>query len=315
MPFDLNLEFIGLCALTTSNDGLELQVLLPDGRTPGLSYGNGMGANRKRFFVHIPYISFNFYDLYPDQRKDLDYVSKDAQDAPKKGFLILQGDVLGLRNYDTDTKDLNLNNYVQIPEMQEIYWETGGLHIDPSLTRDHNNVSGLVARMTFRIGKVSTGEQSQSKFTFTDRPPTSGNASYDNGDYFNRKVTVTTHITSDSVDLAIGENLYTFAPSSAKGITITIANMPPGRAQGENEFDITTLDDTKEDFDFELVYSVAYPKPSGKPRIPIRSINQDPPPEGEVPAGTYPPVICGLASYNSYDTYSSLLRSREKKTK
>lgn len=303
---------MGLCALAKKSDNLELQVLLPDGRTPGLSYG-GIGTRRTRFFVHTPCVAFNYNDLYDGQKPSLDYVTKDADDNPQKGVLILQGDVLGLYHYDSDTEDLNLDDYKYIPKMQEIYWDKGGVYINPTLTNEHNNVNGLVARMAFNRGVVSTYDAAESYFKFTDRPDSKDGSVYDDGYDFHRVVRVRIHITSESVDLLVGDTYYNLRPATEEQleVTVTIANMPPGRIAVDKN-DLTVLDDTKEDYDFELVYSVAYPKPSRKPRVPIKYRDKPKTTKkskakrdndiGDLPpAGTRPPLICSLAGFNDYD--------------
>lgn len=302
MSFNLNLEFVGLCALAKKSDGSELQILLPDGRVRGMSYG--AGGLRNRFFVHTPYVLFDYSDLSPSQRPYLDYVSKDAVGNPQKGALILQNDVLGLGNYQSSTNTLDLTGYRDIPEMKEIYSDRGGVSIDPRLTADHNNVNGLAARMSFNKGVVTTADRPLSNFVFTDRVASS-NVDYDKGHRFCRKVIVTLEITSGRVDLLIGASRYTFIPTGTGKVTILIANMPPSRLVGDSN-DLTVLDTAREDYDFELVYSIASSSLSGKPRVPIKSPDQTtlrPPITGNVglpPGGTRPPAVCSLAGFNDF---------------
>jgi hypothetical protein len=304
MAFNLTLEFIGLCALAKKADDKELHILLPDARATRLSHGEDEEGTvkKKRFYSHNSYVAFKFSDLDPAQSQDLDGVSSDDTFKIREGFLILHHDLLEI-DYTSTTDTLNFDeSYVEIPHMDKIYHDAEKVSINPRLITEPPSLdNGIVARMVVTKGTVFGDDRAPAKFKFTGRPDTADvNDIYNDGVRFRRKVVVKAEVTSPTVDLKLGDKVYKFSPSDGGGqVRITIANMPIDRIAG-SMFPLTVLDDTKEDYDFELVYAVTGSKPAGKPRVPKKKLEEPPPPPpGTLPfPGTTPPLICAVAIFS-----------------
>lgn len=319
MPFNLILKFKGLCAIAKKADNKKLHVLLPDARTGGLSYGDqrnpanpSVPINQKRFFTHTPYISFSMDTLDSSQKSNIIYVSKDKSTTPivKQGFLVLQKDLLKLTFSSTLTNlNPNLNDpridsssYLTLPDMSHIYHDTAtrGVNLDTSYITDESKLDSLVGRITLTQGNLFGDTHTKDLFKFQGRPGSPAGNIYDdaNGFKFSTKLKVVIPITSSQVTLSVGGKDYKFSPPSStptSDVEIGIFNMPADRI-GESPFDLTLQDDFQEDFDFELLYSVADSgtKPTDKPRVPKKKTI------GVGGAGTFPPMVCGLAVFNDF---------------
>ncbi|MBI4853131.1 MAG: hypothetical protein HY819_15170 [Acidobacteria bacterium] len=297
--FTFKIRFRGLVALAKDISGGEgkekLYAVLLNGTNPGQSSRN------RRFFTHIPSLSFNVADLSKGDLGKLEYVTLDNNNNPLKAYVMLNKEKIDLI-YKTDEDALTFNAMDKIPSMDDIYPETG-VNLKPTLYANAFPEDDALARMVIEKGAIEQDDETNDYFMFEDP---NGN-SYGNEIKFARDVVLTTKVKRGTVKLKLtryqegrkaGEETYSFRPIAENGtVEVTIQNMPPSYVAPPNfnvqEGTLTVFDEWKEDHDFELLYSATEDGLPNK-RVPKKS-RLGPPTLGGT--GTYPPIVCGIALF------------------